>query len=164
MVNRNDWDQNTDGPGGALGEEYVMETRRRIEKERKYPLIFIMPTNTLPQIWESIINTSTIISLVMVPYVLVFGLEDNYRNLGTTVDVIFFLDIIFTFITGYYVGNKLITRRKKIAFRYLTTYFIFDIVSTVPSLVTGQKSIYAFKLLRFVHFNRLFVQLDFVID
>ena len=118
----------------------------------------------MPQIWESIINTSTVISLVIVPYALVFGVEDSYRNVGATVDVIFFLDIIFTFITGYYVGNKLITRRKKIAFRYLTTYFVFDIVSTVPSLVTGQKSIYAFKLLRFVHFNRLFVQLDFLMD
>ena len=82
-----------------------METRRRMERERKYPFLFIVPTNTMPQIWESVINTSTVISLVIVPYALVFGVEESYSNLGTTVDVIFFLDIIFTFITGYYVGN-----------------------------------------------------------
>ena len=75
------------------------------------------------------------------------------------------MDIIVTFFTGYFMGTTLVTSKPKIAIRYLRTFFVFDIISTLPSLFSGQSSsVYFLKLFRFVHFRRLFVQIDFLLD
>ena len=122
------------------------------QKERKYPVLFIVPQSTISLLWESIINTSTLISLIIVPYAMAFGIEENYTTTGTVIDVIFFLDMLLTFITGYYAGNEIVVDRKRIAFRYLKTFFLFDTISTLPSLFSGQNTrVYFLKLLRFVH-------------
>ena len=55
--------------------------------------------------------------------------------------------------------------QKRIALRYLLTFFVFDVASTVPTLVTSQSgSVYAMKLFRFIHYYRINQQLDFVLD
>ena len=66
-----------------------------------------------------------------------FGIESNYTTMGTVIDVIFLLDLLFTFITGYHAGNELVIDRKRISIRYLKTYFVFDAISTLPSLFSG---------------------------
>jgi hypothetical protein len=46
-------------------------------------------------------------------------------------------------------------------------YFIFDVLAVIPGLITLERSesnYNYFKLLRFVHWNRLFVQLSLILD
>ena len=75
----------------------------------------------------------------MVPYVLVFtSLEDSTKDLSTAIDALFMFDIVISFFKGYYLGETLVTDLRRIAMRYLFTDFVFDIASTVPTLVTGQ--------------------------
>lgn len=51
---------------------------------------------------------------------------------------------------------------KKIALNYVKGYFIIELLSFLPSLVTGEQVewVYYFKVLRFFHVERMFKQLD----
>ncbi len=55
---------------------------------------------------------------------------------------------------------------KTIALNYLKSYFIFDVISTVPCLFTGQDNIglYWFKLLRYLHFGDVLKLLNSYIE
>ena len=102
----------------------------------------------------------------MVPYVLVFtSLEESSRGLAAVIDVLFLIDIVLTFFKGYFNGEELIIDHKRIALRYLLTFFVFDVASTIPTLVTRQnEAVYPTKLFRFIHYYRINRQLDFVLD
>ena len=48
-----------------------------------------------------------------------------------------------------------------IAKAYLKSYFIFDVISTIPCLVTLEKQrYYQLKLFRFVHFRKFLQQIN----
>jgi len=67
-----------------------------------------------------------------------FGfLKEPMRPLSVTdnvVNIIFFLDIWLTFFVAYYDKTTylLVDRHGPIATRYLRTWFLFDLVSTIP--------------------------------
>jgi hypothetical protein len=70
-------------------------------------------------------------------------------------DVFFILDIFLSFFKIYGDNRTL----SKTAINYLTGYFIFDFLSVFPGLIgksNDSLELYAFKLSRFVHTNRLF--------
>ena len=69
------------------------------------------------------------------------------------IDLFFSLDIILTFFKQRDDSANL----KENAFKYMSSFFIFDCAAVLPSLITGQDySVYFMKMVRFVHFNRLF--------
>ncbi|GMH40004.1 hypothetical protein BSKO_07908 [Bryopsis sp. KO-2023] len=74
---------------------------------------------------------------IVAPYIICFGVEfSRYSALGiieTLVDVSFIIDIYLNFRTAYYDdSNKLVIRRRDIAFIYMRTWLAVDLVSVVP--------------------------------
>jgi hypothetical protein len=55
------------------------------------------------------------------------------------------------FFTGIIVDDKVINDHKVIAKKYLFGYFLIDILSCVPGIITGEEiqRIYYFKVLRY---------------
>lgn len=49
------------------------------------------------------------------------------------VDFVFLIDIVINFFIAYYDSNyKLVDNKKKIAWKYLTTWFVVDFFSILP--------------------------------
>ena len=87
------------------------------------------------------------------------------KGLELFVDACFTLDIILTF-------YKLDSTQKEIDFpiyrkKYLLSSFIFDCFAAIPGLVTLENSEYGLnfvKLLRFIHWNRFFDQINMITE
>jgi len=86
--------------------------------------------------------------------VLMLGLNFSFENkvLDEVVDIIFILDIFVSFFTLYIEDVEIVTNYKKVIFHYIFQGpFIFDLIATIPTLVTYQlKQVYWFKLIRFI--------------
>ena len=78
------------------------------------------------------------------------------------VDISWSLEILMNFVTA----DKLNRTLKRIAINYLQFWFWFDIAATLPGIVTlqSQQWAYAFKLLRLLHFKKLFDPIDLTIN
>ena len=51
---------------------------------------------------------------------------------GWLVDVAFIVDLFLNFVTGYKDGALVVTDREKIAWRYITHWFLIDLVASIP--------------------------------
>jgi Ion transport protein len=110
-------------------------------------------------IWNFSVNCIYLISFVIIPFVIINPkeLQPPIRWLELTFDMIFFIDITIDLFTAYYEDTQLITDLKQIWVKYLSSYFIFDILSILPGLITGESyhEIYYLKVLRYAQFTRL---------
>ena len=107
------------------------------------------------------------VSLFMIGVTLAFSLIilDNTRIVEEIFDVIFVIDGIIKFFTAYYQDVKLITSRFRIFRRYLLTFMMFDIISTLPSLFSFQnEDIYFLKIFRVVRILHVIWPIYAVID
>ena len=127
--------------------------------------------------WDFIINLVTIYNLVMTPFIMTFPdvyqikVGDEYqsvterqqtlRNIERFIDIIFMIEIVFNFVKRTRAHKDL----KSIAINYLTTYFVFDIVATIPNLMFFNESFdyYYIKCIRVVHAWRLTRPLDLLL-
>ena len=65
----------------------------------------------------------------------------------------------------FYKGNDVDTLLKKSQLKYLRRFFILDCIATIPGIVTlEQGPIFYFKLVRLVHWDRLFIQLNLIFE
>lgn len=73
---------------------------------------------------------------VVVPFRLAFGLEDGTAlvTISAIIDVSFLIDIIVQFFSSYFDDKNLVmvATHREIAFRYLKTWFLFDVLSILP--------------------------------
>lgn len=107
------------------------------------------------------------VSLFMIYVTLAFSLIilDDTRPFETIFDIIFVIDGIISLFTAYYQDVKLITSRFRIFRKYLFTYLLFDIISTLPSLFSYQfEDIYFLKLFRSVRIIHIINALYQLID
>jgi hypothetical protein len=56
----------------------------------------------------------------------------NWRYFETFIDFWFLSELILNFITGYYYKGVLVVERKKIAYNYVKTWFVVDLISSFP--------------------------------
>ena len=117
--------------------------------------------------WDVLNNIMMLISYFLVPLQIAFGgpSTSEMHQLELILDIVVFLDVIFNFITDNQSDPGEIVTNKKIAFRYISSYFIFDVLSFLPGLVTfeyygGFTIIYKLKLFRYLKLRRSQVQLD----
>lgn len=86
-------------------------------------------------IWNSFLLISIPISCILIPLNTVFLLNNPFTVLVIyLIDLFFIIDVITRFFTTYYLNGHEVTDKKKIAFRYLRTYFIFDLIANIPIL------------------------------
>ena len=109
-------------------------------------------------IWELIVNINYVISFFLIPYVLISPSEllPQVRWLEIGLDIFIFGDIIMDFFTAYYDDTEYVDSHKRIIINYLSTYFVFDMISCTPGLFTaeGYSSLYFMKIFRYVQFKR----------
>ena len=128
----------------------------------------IIPNGNFNIVWDSIVNLFLLVSFILIPLVLASKLQmfDEVRWLEFTIDVILLGDVIFNFFTAYHSDIYLVTDSKRIALNYLTTYFIFDMVSSFPGFITGEsfKQIYFLKIARFSNLKKFLVHIKYILD
>lgn len=78
------------------------------------------------------------------------------------VDSCFALDIVLNFFK--LSENQKESELRTYRLNYLKGLFLIDCVAAIPGLVTGEKGDNYFKLARFVHWNRFFDQLNFLVE
>lgn len=107
------------------------------------------------------------VSLFLIGITLAFSLSQlpGTRVYEEIIDIIFVGDIIVKFFTAYYYDVKLVTHPFKIAKRYVLSFFLFDIISTFPTMLSYQnESVYFLKMLRFVRLAHIISPLLQVIE
>lgn len=117
--------------------------------------------------WSMFMALVISVSFFLIGITLAFGLVqlDDTKPIEEIFDFIFMGDIISKFFTAYYYDVKLVTHPFRIAKRYILTFFLFDIISTVPTLVTYQhEDIYFLKIFRVVRLVHIVAPLVQVLD
>ena len=100
----------------------------------------INPDSRFKNIWDIFILIILVALLIFLPIRLAFEpiayeklTIDQVHIIDILIDIFFFIDIIINFLTFYIdkFGVK-ITDRKKIAKRYIKSWFLLDVISTFP--------------------------------
>jgi hyperpolarization activated cyclic nucleotide-gated potassium channel 2 len=88
------------------------------------------------QIWDVYCLLLVIYVWVVVPFRLAFGLDDTneFKIIGYVIDISFLVDIFLTFFSSYFDEKKLkmVETHRAIAYAYITSWFIFDVLSILP--------------------------------
>ena len=72
---------------------------------------------------------------IVTPYRTAFSEEDpiGWIVVDSIIDILFLIDLILNFFYAYYDENEeLVIDRKKIAIKYLKSWFIIDIIAILP--------------------------------
>ncbi|KAE9256796.1 hypothetical protein PF002_g1631 [Phytophthora fragariae] len=102
-------------------------------------------------------------SVILIPYRIGFGIDLSAweQIMNYCFDSSFAVDVVLNFFTGYYDEDVLVCELRKIRQRYLRSWFIFDVASTVPldqflQVVTNaSSSLLTLKLIRVFRLFRL---------
>jgi hypothetical protein len=128
--------------------------------EQEWKWWIIRSENTLPQLWSILTNFLTIYALFVTPVVVVFPEAGDYlEEFELFVDVCFSVDIVLSFIRLN--SNQKESDFEQIRVDYLKTYFLFDCFAALPGLLTLEKAESIYKICRFIHYDRVFDQLNY---
>ncbi|KAK4259221.1 hypothetical protein QN277_005574 [Acacia crassicarpa] len=140
----------------SLGSQMVQEI--------KLPRFTISPFDPRYRAWEMILVVLVIYSAWICPFEFAFlsTKKDALFVIDNVVDGFFAVDIMLTFFVAYLDSQShlLVDDHWKIAFRYISTWFIFDVCSTAPFqsislLFTNHSSELGFDLLNMLRLWRL---------
>ena len=155
------------------------EENQIIDSQPKLKWYLIDTDRTFCKVWNFLITIVTIYTLFVTPFLLVFQevyefcLDEKganvvcwdesavqstkyenktLKNIELAIDIIYFIEIILNFVKKTRAHKELLT----IAYNYLTFYFIFDVVATIPELFMSEgQEWYGLKAFRIVHVDRL---------
>jgi hypothetical protein len=151
------------------------------ENQPKLKWYLIDTERTFCKVWNFLITILTIYSMFVAPFVIVFHdvyqdydpvkekyftNPDNQRqqtlqNIERAIDIIYVFEIILNFVKRTRALKKL----QSISLNYLTSYFIFDVIGTIPNLVIFAEGFqyYWLKVFRLIHFMRLVKPLELLL-
>ncbi|GKV21192.1 hypothetical protein SLEP1_g31190 [Rubroshorea leprosula] len=126
----------------------------------------IYPVDSRYRCWEAFMVLLVAYSAWMYPFEVAFLSSSAHRNISIVdniVDLFFGIDIVLTFFVAYIDSRTqlLVRDSRKIAVRYLSTWFLMDVASTLPFealgyLFTGKSKVGIFySLLGLLRFWRL---------
>ncbi|KAK7303123.1 hypothetical protein RJT34_14024 [Clitoria ternatea] len=108
----------------------------RINQEIRLRRYIISPFHPQYRVWEMVLVVLVIYSAWICPFEFAFlpYKEDALFILDNIVNGFFAIDIVLTFFVAYLDNHSylLVDDPKRIAIRYLSTWFAFDVCSTVP--------------------------------
>jgi len=96
------------------------------------------PTHIRRQLWDILFVISSLLyTAVRVPYAIAFDIDefaevDAWFVLNRIVDFVFISDMVMVLLTAYKDGRKMVTSHRRIAIRYLKSWFWFDLIASVP--------------------------------
>lgn len=112
-------------------------------KHLKY-LYMIHPFSDFRTLWEIFMMVVFLLQFVTIPInILSYILEDvdgfeatgSFIAIKVSLDILCLIDCGMNFITGYYdmTRKEVVLEPKKVARQYLLTYFLFDVISSIPA-------------------------------
>lgn len=127
--------------------------------------VLVHPNHAVKISWDLLISVMIIHSVLAVPFIIGFGLDvpDSVQILDAIMDTFFALDIMLAFVTAYVDEREsLILSHRIVARRYLSGFFIIDVLSVFPmepvmrvAEPNAAKSGSALKILRLVRLMKL---------
>ena len=98
------------------------------------PKFLVMPGSKFRICWDMISIVLLLYISIMTPFIVSYldDIPQAFTHLETAISVLFFADIILNFFTPYLSHNILITSHKQIAKNYLKTWFILDVIASMP--------------------------------
>lgn len=132
------------------------------EKRIKFGYLF-NPDSSFSMIWNILVLFMLLYAFFLMPWVMAFvdvELLDSWFITETSIDLIYFFDVIFTFNTAYYdLFGRIVTDRKKICFNYMKTTLILDLISIFPFYLLEQgvivKSSHLIRIVRITSITRV---------
>jgi hypothetical protein len=149
----------SDDESDYKGEEELEREAFVYRKETRFRDVrwIIFPDDVAREFWDMVLTVNLLYTAVFTPYIVAFNSDDttlaifDYCSNG-----LFFVDIIVNFFTAYFDRHdNLIVRHRKIAWEYLKTWFLIDIVSVFPFDQVFESRQYN-SLLRFARLPRLY--------
>ena len=104
----------------------------------QYFIINPQKKNSLLPLWKLVFMAAIITEMALVPYTACLGIEQIYidnENLELIIDCVWVINIGVTFCTAALRDGQLEKDFKKIAKRYLSGLFVFDIISCLPAVI-----------------------------
>jgi hypothetical protein len=113
----------------------------RVRKRQVSRTGLILPESKNKRAWDIFVGAMVVYSVLVTPWRI--GFDVPLETLGEAVwefgvDLVFLTDVVLTFFGAYYVDERLVTDRKKIAVHYLKGWFTVDALSSIPlDLILG---------------------------
>jgi len=109
------------------------ESGSNSKKEEK-PIGVIYPDAVERAVWDISLFVAIIYQSMSLPFKIAFEVKDSefmfwFEN---TIDVMFIVDMLLNFNTGYHEKSRLILSRRKIFANYVENWFWVDLVSSCP--------------------------------
>jgi len=116
--------------------------------------------------WEFVSALAVLYTMLEVPFRIAFVGDVPMRTPLLTLEAlvisIFLLDVVLEFNTAYVdtLTNRLVVDRRRIAWRYLTTTFLLDVLSAIPwdvtrTTPTARTHLESIRMLRFIRLVRM---------
>ncbi len=118
----------------------------------------IRPDNPWKEKWDLLVVIITLYVVVEVPMRLAFPefFQAGIFYSETIVTLVFSLDILLNFLTGYYEKGDLISDSRLISRKYFRRWFAVDLLSAIPFfIITGKIAMEAGHVFRFLHLFQL---------
>lgn len=135
-------------------EDCLDDESQVIDRGPKLKWYLIDSERTFCKIWDFNITLLIMYTVNVTPFLLVFpsvyqtcnnpenmtdckfveSYQKSLRNIEIVIDILIFIDILMNFFKKTRAHKEL----KTIGLNYLTGYFIFDIIATLPGLMTNQ--------------------------
>ncbi|KAI3456014.1 hypothetical protein Pfo_012677 [Paulownia fortunei] len=126
----------TETQSGFFSSDLIPSLGARINRATKLRRHIVSPFNARYRAWEMFLILLVIYSAWICPFEFAFLAykQDALFVIDNIVNSFFAVDIVLTFFVAYLDSQSylLIDDPRKIAIRYLSTWFIFDVCSTVP--------------------------------
>ncbi|XP_037455409.1 potassium channel KAT1-like isoform X1 [Triticum dicoccoides] len=159
------WDGlHINGSSDSFAIELLPSLGATINHSNKLKKFIVSPYDPRYRFWELFLIVLVVYSAWVCPFELAFlrNLPSKLVLVENIVNGFFAIDIVMTFFVAY-VDSKthlLVDDRKRIAVRYLSTWFIFDVCSTAPFqpiilLFTHKGNDLSFKVLNLLRLWRL---------
>ena len=148
---------------------------QRVAEEQRLPWHIVDPESTAKVAWDFLVLMLVMFYGVVVPYRLGFQVDgsETEQVLDDIANVIFMIDIVASFRTAYKEDGVLIKDPHRIAQRYARSWFIIDLVASIPldwfvdtkgGINKLLRSLRLFKLFRMLRLLKLFPRLFQVLE
>ncbi|TMW57004.1 hypothetical protein Poli38472_002929 [Pythium oligandrum] len=115
---------------------------RLAQAQRKHK--YMVAPDAMPRyIWDLLMALITILLMWRVPYTIAFGegTSLHWKIFNKSTDLIYILDVLVNFRTGYNVDADVVMDPKKVAVRYMKSWFLIDLIGSIPfELFVGNHS------------------------
>ncbi|MED6184282.1 Potassium channel kat2 [Stylosanthes scabra] len=147
-----------------LNNDILPSLGARINQETRLRKYIVSPFNPRYRAWEMLLVVLVVYSAWICPFEFAFlsYKQDTLFIIDNIVNGFFAVDIVLTFFVAYLDSHSylLVDDPKKIAIRYISTWFAFDVCSTAPFqpislLLTNHSSELGFKVLNMLRLWRL---------